>query len=278
MADTSGKSIARRDLAAVVRRAAELAEIDDNTEDELTEQEVIRIAAELGLAERHVRQALYEAPQDESEFTLLDRHFAPPRFSAARAVPLAAAHAQRLLEDYFVTHEYLQIVRRRADTTTFERAGDTISKVVRALRGSSKHQLARAEHIELTVRSLEAGWSHVRIRAVYRDERKSQLTTVALGSVFLGITGGAAAGTILGGMFGSFAGTEGAMVAGVLIGIATFGAISGGLLASAKSSYRRWRERASTEAEIVLDRAEKGGELRPPPAPWIRKLQLKLGL
>src|SRR6185503_15667935 len=122
-------------------------------------QEVIRIAAELGLSERHVRQALYEGPQPETTSTFLDRHFGLPRFLTSRAVPLDASMARRSLEDYLVTQEYLQIVRRQADTTTFERAGDTVSLVARTLRRSSKHQLARAEHLELTVRPLEAGWS-----------------------------------------------------------------------------------------------------------------------
>ena len=31
------------------------------------------------------------------------------------------------------------------------------------------------------------------------------------------------------------------------------------------------------ETNGVLDRLEKGDELRPPPSPWLRKLQLKMG-
>ena len=60
-------------------------------------------------------------------------------------------------------------------------------------------------------------------------------------------------------------------------GIATFAATTAGFFASARKNYRRWRDRTVVEADAILDRLEKGDELRPPPAPWIRKLQLKFG-
>ena len=271
------KSIARRDLASVVRRAAELAAVAEDSTDKISEEEVIRIAGELGLAPRHVRQALYEGGQADLPETFLDRHFTPPRISSGRAVQLSADNARRALEDYLVTYEYLQVVRRHGDTTTFEPASDTVSKVVRAFQRSSKHQLARAQHVDMTIRTLEEGWSHIRLRALFRDERKGQLVGVGIGSFFLGVPGGAAMGAIVGGLFGTFTGTEGAIIAGVLTGITTFGAIAAGLFSSAKSSYRRWRERTDVEAEALLDRIEKNTDLRPPPAPWMRKLQSRLG-
>ncbi|HEX6558161.1 MAG TPA: hypothetical protein VF021_01835, partial [Longimicrobiales bacterium] len=137
-ANEPGKPITRRDLPAVVRRAAELAAVEDESAEELSEAEVIRIAAELGLAPRHVRQAIYEGVQEEAEpGAFLDRHFSTPRISVARAVPLEPDAARRALEDYFITQEYLQIVRRQAETTTFEPASDAVSKVARTFRRSS---------------------------------------------------------------------------------------------------------------------------------------------
>ena len=271
------RAITRRDLPAVVRRAAELAAVDDEAGDELSEQEVIRIAAELGLSERHVRQALYEGVKEEQPPALLDRYLPPPRFDVSRAIPMDAQKAQRVLADYFVAHEYMQIVRRQAETTTFEPASDAFSKVARGLQRASKHQLARAEYLELKVRSLEPGWSHVRVRAIHKDERKSNIVGFVIGSVFLGIPAGAGLGAIAGGMAGTVAGTEGAIAGGVLVGVATFSGITAGLFKSMKARYRRWRERTSIEAESLLDRAEKGDELRPPPAPWIKRLQMKFG-
>jgi hypothetical protein len=273
----SERPITRRDLPAVVRRAAELAAVDDETSDELSEQEVIRIAAELGLSERHVRQALYEGVKEEEPPAFLDRYLPPPRFDVSRAIPMEAQKAQRVLADYFVAHEYMQVVRRQAETTTFEPASDAFSKVARGFQRSSKHQLARALHLELKVRSLEPGWSHVRVRAIHKDERTSNIVGFVAGSIFLGVPAGAGLGAIAGGMVGGMAGSEVAIATGALVGITTFTGVAAGFFKSMKSRYRRWRERTMLEAESLLDRAEKGDELRPPPAPWIKKLQMKFG-
>jgi hypothetical protein len=188
-----------------------------------------------------------------------------------------AQKAQRVLADYFVAHEYMQVVRRQGEIITFEPASDTFSKVARGFQRTSKHQLARAMHLELKVRSLEPGWSHVRVRAIHKDERTGSIVGFAIGSVFLGIPAGAGIGAIAGGMVSSIAPTEVAVAAGALAGIATFTGITAALFKSMKSRYRRWRERTALEAESLLDRAEKGDELRPPPAPWIKKLQMKFG-
>lgn len=271
------RPVRRRDLPAVVRRATELAEVDDAADDELSEQEVIRIASELGIAERHVRQALYEGVKEEGPPAFLDRYFPPPRVDVSRAIPIGMQQAQRSLVDYFIAHEYMQVVRRQGDTTTFEPAADAFSKVARGFQRSSKHQLARALHLEMKVRTLETDWSHVRIRAIYKDDRKSSIVGFVIGSVFIGVPAGTGLGALAGGVVGSMAGMEGAIISGVLVGIATFGAITAGLFSSMKSRYRRWRERTTTEAEALLDRAEKGDELRPSPAPWLRKLQMKFG-
>lgn len=273
-----GKPITRRDLPAVVRRAAELAAVEDESAEALSEEEVIRIAAELGLAPRHVRQAIYEGVQEEAESTgFLDRHFSVPRVSVARAVPLESEAARRALEDYFVTQEYLQIVRRQSESTSFEPAADPFSKVARTFRRSSKHQMAGALHLDLAIRPLEPGWSHVRIRALYKDERRSQMAGVIVGATLLGIPAGAGLGAIVGAALGSFTGAEVAVAGGLVTGLSTLSVITAGLFSSAKRRYRRWRERARTEAEALLDRSEKGDELRPPPPPWIRKLQMKFG-
>lgn len=273
----SDKHITRRDLPAVVKRAAELAFVDDDVDQELPEEEVIRIAAELGLAERHVRQALYEGVRDEPEPGLLDRQFGTPRIMAARAVPLSPERTRRALEDYFVTHEYLQIVRRQPDSTTFEPAVDTMSKVARSFQRNSKHQLAAASGVEICVRSLESGWSHARIRAVYDDDRQSQVVRSSIAGVLLGVPVGAFTGALVGTATGGLLIPEAGLAVGAVAGIAAFSSIVASSLASARRQWRRWRERTQDQAEAVLDRLEKGDELRPPPSPWIRKLQMKFG-
>lgn len=273
----SDKSITRRDLPAVVKRAAELAAVNDDVDEELPEDEVIRIAAELGLAERHVRQALYEGVHDEGEPGLLDRQFGSPRIMASRAVPLSADRTRRALEDYLVTHEYLQIVRRQADSTTFEPAMDPMSKVARAFQLRSKHQLGSATGIEIAVRPLETGWSHARIRATYDDDRQSQVVSSTIIGMLLGLPAGAITTVIVGGVASGFLVPEAGVAAGAVAGIGAFSSVVLSSLASTRKQWRKWRGRTQDQTEAVLDRLEKGDELRPPPAPWIRKLQLKFG-
>lgn len=271
------RSIPRRDLPAVVKRAAELASVDDDANEELAEEEVVRIAAELGLAERHVRQALFEGARDEPEPGMLDRQFGSPRVMSTRAVPLSADRARRALEDYFVTYEYLQICRRQGNSTTFEPAVDAVSKIARTFQRNSKHQLASAVRIEISVRPLEEGWSHVRVRALFEDDRRAKVVRGSVGGALLGLPAGAFTTVIVGGVAGGMLIPEASIALGGVAGIAAFSSVVAATLASARNRWRRWRERTQNQAEAVLDRLEKGDDLRPPPSPWLRKLQMKFG-
>lgn len=269
--------ISRRDLPAVVKRASELAINEGDADEAISEEEVVRIAAELGLAERHVRQALFEGAKEEEPASLLDRQLGIPRIMATRAVPLPPNEARTMLEDYFVTREYLQIVRRQNTSTTFEPADDTVSKVARKFSRSKKHCLASAQGIEISVRELEPGWTHVRLKAIYPDERKSHVFGATLGTVFLGGPMGALTTVIVGGFSTGLVGEAAGVAVGVTAGIAAFSASAVGFWAAARRNYKKWRQRTVDEADSVLDRLEKGDELRPPPSPWIRKMQLKFG-
>lgn len=269
--------ITRRDLPAVVKRAAELAELEGDAEEAISEEEVVRIAAELGLSERHVRQALFEGPREEPEPSLLDRQLGVPRFMATRAVPLTPEQTRRALEDYLVTREYLQIVRRQALSTSFEPADDAVSKLARSFSRSKKHCLGSAEGVDITARELQPGWTHVRLRAVYPDKRKSELIGAGIASVFMGVPIGAFTTVIFGGLAATGLGEPAGLAVGAATGMAAFTATTVAFFASVRSRYRRWRERTLIEAESILDRLEKSDELRPPAAPWLRKLQLKLG-
>lgn len=275
---SSEKSITRRDLPAVVRRAAELAANSDDAEEAISEDEVIRIASELGIAPRHVKQALYEGVSAEAEPTFLDKQFGTPRILAARAVPVDVEKTRRAIEEYLTTYEYLTVVRRQPDSMTFEPAPDAISKVARKFK-RSRHQLAAAEIIEVTVRPLDNGWSHVRLRAVFKDDRKSHVVGAVVGGTILGTTAGAVAGAITGALAGSIAvvPTPAAIAVGSVFGVGILAAVFAGILTSARNRYRQWRERTVMQTEGVLDRLEKGDDMRPAPPPWIKRLQQKFG-
>ena len=268
--------ITRSNLPAVVARAAELAAVEGDADEAISEEEVVRIAAELGLSERHVRQALYEGVNTEEEPTLLDRQIGVTRIMATRAVPLSPDAARRALEDYLITREYLQVVRKQSTTTSFEPADDAVSKVARAFSRSKKHCLASAEGVELSIRELEPGWSHVRLRAVYpRGVRGLYVGGAAAGTIFLAGPVAAGAGVSVSIIANGLLGDPVSIALGAVTGVGLFAGAAASFWSIARTNFRNWRKRTENEANGLLDRLEKADELRPPPAPWLRKLQLK---
>ena len=79
------RAITRRDFEVVIRRAAELsADEADSRDESLSEEEAVRIATELGLPARYVRQALFELPQISPEATRADDYFGESVLTATR--------------------------------------------------------------------------------------------------------------------------------------------------------------------------------------------------
>jgi hypothetical protein len=271
-----GERITRSELPAVVKRAAELAALEGDAEEELPEEEVIRIAAELGLPARHVKQALLEGSHEDEEPTFLDRQLGIPRVLATRAVPMSPEQARRALEDYLVTREYLQVVRKQGSAISFTPADDAVSKIARSFARSKKHCLAAADDVELVVRELEPGWSHVRIRADYPDARKVHIGGAAAGSIFLGVPVAAGSGVGMA-ILTSGLGDPISVALGAATGLSVLAGTAAAFWTIARNNFRNWRKRTVNEANGVLDRLEKGDELRPPPSPWLRKLQMKFG-
>lgn len=273
MAQEPGRFIARSDLEQVIRRAAELSLSDTDAEDNLSEDEVLRIATELGLPAHHVRQALFELPDLTVRPRWYDRYFGPAVFSVNRVVPSRKEPALRRVEDYLVTREYLQIVRRKGDTIAFIPADDTISSVARALaRPGSRHPISRASRVMLGVHTLPDDDSHVRFDVDLSDARRE--------AVRRGIGYGAIVSLGTGSLAAALAGSAGVDVLGQIPEIIAFGgAVAGTVAVSVSVAASRFRTRvfaAKMELTGLLDRLERGDRLDPPPAPWRRKLQLRL--
>lgn len=272
-AQASARSIGRVDFEQVIRRAAELSLKDTDPDDNLPEEEVLRIATELGLPLHHVRQALFELPDLKVQPRWYDRWFGPAVFSVSRAVPTRREPALRRVEDYLVTREYLQIVRRKGDTIAFVPADDTISSVARALaRPGSRHTISRATRMMVGVHTLPEDDSHVRFDVDLSDTRQEAVR----GGVVLGGVAGLVTSSLA-------AAAAGALMPGVLGNVpeilAFGGAMAGTVAGSVSLSASRFRNRvfgAKMELTGLLDRLERGDRLDPPPAPWRRKLQLRL--
>ncbi|MGH7503839.1 MAG: hypothetical protein ACREL7_19090 [Longimicrobiales bacterium] len=267
------RAITRRDFEAVIRRAAELSanEAEEGAEETLSEDEVVRIAAELGLPMHNVRRALYELPETEGAAATADSWFGPTMLTATRVVPAHADVMRRRLEDYLTTREYLQVVRHREGRMVLMPAEDAISQVARGLlRPSRRFHLARARRVVMGVRPLDDTKAHVQIVTDMGDQRKTAVRTGA----FFGITGGLVAG----GVGAALASTIGLPpIAESAVQIAAFATGFGGTLAGAiaatRAAFRSKLRAARVELEGLLDRAETSDRLDPPAAPWQRRLQ-----
>lgn len=273
---TGEKLIARHHFEAVIRRAAELAMSEGEGEEEhFSQAEVVRIASELGLAPRHVRQALHELPALESPPSAFAGYFGSSVVSASRFVPGDADLTVRRLEEYLATREYLQLVRRKQGRLIFQPAEDTISLLARGLlRPSNRFQLARARKVVLTAGAMDGEGAHVQIAADLEDQRKSAVRSGigfgASGGLMTALTGvGLAA---LGGLEPTAA--TGGLILTAILG----GPIAGGWigLKVAAAGFRRRFAAARLELDGLLDRAERGERLEPPAAPWRRRLELKM--
>lgn len=271
------RAITRPDFEAVIRRAAELSalEAEEGAEDNLSEDEVLRIATELGLPARHVRRAIYELPEFDSTAATADSWFGPSMLDATRIVPGQADTLRRRIEDYLTTREYLQIVRQRQGRTFLMPADDAISNLARGLqRPSRRFHIARARRVVMGVRPLDDRSAHVHIATDMSEQRKTAVRTGA----FFGIAGG----LVVGGAGAALATVAGlppivesaAQIAAFATG---FGGTLAGVLTAARAAFRGKLAAARVELEGLLDRAEHGDRLDPPAAPWRRRLQQFLG-
>jgi hypothetical protein len=243
-------------------------------EEHLSEDEVLRIASELGLSARHVQQALYELPELESEPSAFARYYGSAVVVSSRAIPGDADLTIRRLEDYLSTREYLQLVRRKQGRLVFQPAEDTISLLARGLlRPSSRFQLARSRTVVLTARPLEEGRSHVQIATDMGEQRRSAVRTGVIAGSFCGLAAGLTGAVAIALTMEPSLTTAASQIA------ALAGSTAGGLWIGIKATASGFRNRiavARQELDGLLDRAERGDRLEPPPAPWRRRLELKM--
>lgn len=270
------RRITRRQLEVVIRRAAELYAADTDADERISEAELLRIAEEIGLPARYVRQALYEAI-DDAEATVLDRIAGPGNLIVARSIPVDAGPILRHMEEYLVTREYLQLRRRQGEKAVFVPADDLISRFARSLsRPARRFHLARARAVGVEVHQLEPGWAHIRLEVDLSVQRNE---LVRGGGILAGIFG-AAAGTGLAILTAPVAGAALGDLAGIIAGTTAFvGTAAASTAAGIAAAAARFRARAAAareEIEVLLDRAQRGETLDPPPAPWRRSLQARL--
>ena len=217
--------ISREDLQLVIRRAAELYTEEADADERLSEAEVLRIADELGLPGRHVRQALYELPRHRGEGGWVDRWFGPPAVVGTRVVPGSPLAVVDRLEDYLVTREFLQVLRRQGEKAVFSPADDAISNVARAVRRPQRQwQIARARRVLVEARPIPEEESHVRLEVDVANRRTRAVTGGFVGGALIGLPLAAGAFFPVGHLFFDLAGDTVGYAAGLVAGAGTFAA------------------------------------------------------
>jgi hypothetical protein len=263
MVDPS-RSLTRKQFDEVIRRAAEIAVSEpEGGESGLTEQDLFRIAQEVGLNEGHVRKALMEVrtspPTSRSPGTAL---YGPNFVVASRVVPGDRAELGKRLDEFMVAGQLLQAVRKGPSLLLYRPAVDWASQIARAASSTSrKYYVASAKRVEIRFESMEEGRTLVEIE-VEPGTRDDYMA----GGIIGGLGGGSAAGVGVGLAIAA----AGPAALGVAAGIAVGSAILGGLCWITGSYHKRRLLEVRAEIEGILDRLELGESLEPPPSSWRR--------
>jgi hypothetical protein len=258
-----GKSLTRREFDEVIRRASELAAREtDQGEGSLEEDELMRIARDVGLPERHVRAALMELRTGAVMHHgggAMDRVFGPETVRASRVVPGTPRQLADKLDSFLVGGQLLQSVRRTERLLQYRPAVDWASQVARAASAASRnYYVAAARSVEIRLEEMEPG------RTLVDFEVDPGTRSDSVGGAIAGTFAGAAAGV----------GAAILMLPAVPLVLAAAGGtvlaagISGGSISWAGAIQRRKLRDVLTEVEGILDKLEGEESLEPPPPAW----------
>ncbi len=265
----SAAAITREQLERIIRRASDLQfRSSTNVGGALQPNDVVQIGAEVGLDERHVRQALAEveaasllpSPPDDDGFARKLIGSAVVR--ASRVVPGDQAHVEHNLEGYLKDQELLKQVRSKPGRSLWEPAAGLVSSMRRAMDVSGRgYMLAKARSFQVSIQPLESGWSLVTLTADISNMRRERAG---------GWYGGLGSGGVVGGV-GLVVATGGGILpilgAAALVtsamGVATF---------ASRADMKKQSERVELALQGLLDRLERGESLHDEAEPWHRKL------
>jgi len=260
---TPGKSLSRREFDEVMRRATELAaESADHDEGALPEAEVLRIAGEVGLPERYVKQALAEVRTGPPDRGALAALFGPATVRASRVVPGSVSGLSAQLDDFLVAGQLLQPVRRSTGVMSYRPAVDWASQIARAASATSKrYYVASAKQVEIRLEESSDSTSMVFIE-VDPGTRNDHLVGAFLGGGAAGVAAGFGATLALAAVAPPFL----AVTAGIVGG----GVLAAGIAWATGLAHKKRVRDVTHEVEGILDRLEGGASLEPPPPSWRR--------
>jgi hypothetical protein len=247
------RRIDRAALERIIQRAAELQAGEmDSAGDGLTEQELLKLGAEVGIDGRFLRQALYEQASGGTvaERGFLAKWIGPGHVVASRVVPSDRTAIEHALALWMTESEALTVKRRLPDATVWERQKGFFAEMKRGFGvGGRSYELAKAKDVAVAVTQLEPGFCHVEMTADLAPTRNGTATGSGIASGALGLVG-----------LGLLA-LNGPLA--LLISVASIPFAAAGLvpLLSVRA-YRARAGRVQLALEQVLDRLEHG-EIKP---------------
>jgi hypothetical protein len=248
------RRIDRAALERIIQRAAELQAGEmDSAGDGITEQELLKLGADVGIDGRFLRQAMYEQAGGGAASTergILAKWVGPGRAGASRVVPGDRTAIEQSLSQWMTESEALSVKRRLPDATIWERQKGFFAEMKRGFGvGGRSYELAKAKDVTVAVTQLEAGFCHVEMTADLMPSRNGSATGAAVSGGTLGLVGlGVFAVTGPFGLILSIASIP--LVAAVMAPVLTV------------KAYRTRYARVQLAMEQVLDRLEHG-EIKP---------------
>src|SRR5687768_3487585 len=240
----------RSALERVLARAAELQAGELDPGDYISEERLLDIAKEVGLAPHHMRQALAE---ERTRVTVPEETGAVARFAgvarvaATRVVTGAPANVLSSLDTWMQREECLTIKRRFPERIVWEEHRGFWMQLRRGM-GGRRYVLARAHDVSATVVPVDELRSLVRLEADLSNLRTGRLAGAGASTAVGAVTGGALLAL---GFFPL------AAIAPVVVG-----AVAGYGVAR---SHRGVAARAQLALEQVLDRVETREPRQPHP-------------
>ena len=242
------------DRAAVDRVLARALELQSgaggDTQDRLSEAQLLDLAKEVGLDPVHLRQALAEertrvaVPDEKGVLATL---FGSSIVSAQRTVNGTPAQVLQALDDWMQRQECLKVKRHFGDRIVWEADQGLTGMVKRVVSGKGA-ALARATDVGATAIALDANRVVVRLDARLNGHRAS----MAQVNAGLGVASVAAGGVLAALSFPLIA-----AAAPVALLVPT-------VWGATRSAHGRTVARAQLALEQVLDRLERGDAGRPP--------------
>ena len=178
----------RATLERILQRAAELQTGEHDVGSELSSDEVLALGREVGIPERHLRQAILEVqsqPAPPEAAGMLDHMVGPAQVTAQRVIAMEVDAIERFLIKH-LDEEAFRVQRAQPGRITWEPSSGWQAFMRRSMSSGRPLMLQRASLIGATITTLEPGFSHVSLSAELKQVRGQFVGgTAAIGSTFL---------------------------------------------------------------------------------------------